>query len=43
MLPEEDLQGMNHGQAHEPVDFDEDWLVCVVEPILRGVEKGSGS
>lgn len=29
MLPEEDLREMSHGQIHEPIDFDEDWLVCI--------------
>ena len=29
LLPMEDLRELSHHQCHEPVDFDEDWLVCI--------------
>ncbi|CAK9111867.1 Retrovirus-related Pol polyprotein from transposon RE2 (Retro element 2) (AtRE2) [Includes: Protease RE2 [Durusdinium trenchii] len=28
MMPIEDLRDLSHSQCHEPVDFDEDWLIC---------------
>lgn len=27
-MPIEDLRDLSRSQCHEPVDFDEDWLVC---------------
>ena len=29
VLPMEDLRELSHHQCHEPVDFDEDWLICI--------------
>ncbi|CAK8997028.1 Potassium voltage-gated channel subfamily H member 6 (Ether-a-go-go-related gene potassium channel 2) (ERG-2) (Eag-related protein 2) (Ether-a-go-go-related protein 2) (Voltage-gated potassium channel subunit Kv11.2) [Durusdinium trenchii] len=29
LLPVEDLRELSHHQCHEPVDFDEDWLICI--------------